>query len=180
MKEVKKIKDRLFKPYIPAVAIQDATARLAEKIQMDMEGKDPVFLVVLNGAFVFASDLFRQLDFPCRLSFIRLASYQGTQSSGTILNLIGLNEDLRGEHIVIVEDIIDTGHTLYHLLEELKRHQPASIRIATLLFKPQAFVHQYPVDYVAMEIPPEFIVGYGLDYDGYGRNLPDIYQIVNE
>jgi hypoxanthine phosphoribosyltransferase len=174
------VKDRDFTPYIAAEDIQNAIEKLAGKIRNDLYDKDPIFLVVLNGAFVFASDLMRQFDFPCRLSFIRLASYQGTQSSGEILDLIGLNEDLRGEHIVIVEDIVDTGHTLYHLREVLQKHQPASVRIATLLLKPQAFVHQYPVDYVAMEIPPEFIVGYGLDYDGYGRNLPDIYQIVNE
>lgn len=178
--QVQRVKDRDFKPYIAAEAIQSAITQVAEKIRSDLHDKDPIFLVVLNGAFVFASDLMRQLDFPCRLSFIRLASYQGTQSSGEVLDLIGLNEELRGEHIVIVEDIIDTGHTLYHLQEVLKNHQAASVRIATLLFKPQAFVHQYPVDYVAIEIPPEFIVGYGLDYDGYGRNLPDIYQIVNE
>lgn len=178
--QVTRVKDRDFKPYISAEEIQIAIKKVAGKIRNDLREKDPIFLVVLNGAFVFASDLMRHLDFPCRLSFIRLASYQGTQSSGEVLDLIGLNEDLRGEHIVIVEDIVDTGHTLYHLQEVLKKHQPASVRIATLLLKPLAFVHQYPVDYVALEIPPEFIVGYGLDYDGYGRNLPDIYQIVNE
>ncbi|MBE0641161.1 MAG: hypoxanthine phosphoribosyltransferase, partial [Bacteroidales bacterium] len=115
-----------------------------------------------------------------RISFIRLSSYSGTNSTQHVRDLIGLHEDISGQNIVIVEDIVDTGHTLKHLLETLEHKHPASVRIATLLFKPAAFVHNFNVDYVALEIPPDFIIGYGLDYDGHGRNLRDIYQIVND
>lgn len=174
------IKDRYFKPYISAEEIDQAIERLARKMKAELGDKNPLFLIVLNGAFVFAADLVRKLDFPCRMSFIRLSSYEGTSSTQKVRDLIGIYEDLADQHIVIVEDIVDTGHTLHHLLAKLQAHNPASIKIATLLFKPGAFVHDFVIDYAALEIPPEFIVGYGLDYDNHGRNLPDIYQIVND
>ena len=174
------VNDRWFKPYLGAGEISRAIGRMAERMNVELREQNPLFVVVLNGAFIFAADLMRQLDFPCRISFVRLASYDGTNSTQQIKNLIGLHEDLAGENVVIVEDIVDTGHTLEYLLQHMEQHQPASVRIATLLFKPAAFVHDFKIDYVALEIPPDFIVGYGLDYDGHGRNLPDIYQIVND
>lgn len=175
-----KVKDRYFKPYISTQEIHSAIKNVARKMKEELEDKDPLLLVVLNGAFVFAADLVRELDFPCRISFIRLSSYEGTTSTEKVRDLIGLHEEIEGQHVVIVEDIVDTGHTIKHLFGRLNDHNPASIRVATLLFKPGAFVHDFNIDYAALEIPPEFILGYGLDYDGYGRNLPDIYQITND
>jgi hypoxanthine phosphoribosyltransferase len=174
------VNDRWFRPYLGAEEISQAVDNLAARMSDELRDKDPLFLVVLNGAFIFAADLVRKLDFPCRISFIRLSSYSGTNSTQHVRDLIGLHEDISGQNIVIVEDIVDTGHTLKHLLDTLSLKSPASIRIATLLFKPDAFVHEYSVNYVALEIPPDFIIGYGLDYDGHGRNLSDIYQIVND
>jgi len=174
------VNDRWFRPYLRAEEIHQAVDRLAARLSQELRDKDPLFLVILNGAFIFAADLVRRLDFPCSISFIRLSSYSGTSSTQQVRDLIGLHESLEGQNIVIVEDIVDTGHTLQHLRQRLAGQNPSSVRIATLLFKPQAFVHDFPIDYAAFEIPPDFIIGYGLDYDGHGRNLSDIYQIVNE
>ena len=172
------VKDRQFELYLPESQLEEAIIHMAQEIQRDLSDKDPLFLAVLNGSFMFAASLMRKLGFPCRISFVKLASYSGTQSTEQVNQLIGLNEGLAGQHVVILEDIIDTGHTLSHMLDVLKEKNPASVRIATLLFKPEAFVHDYYLDYIGLKIPTAFIVGYGLDYDGYGRNLPDIYRIV--
>ena len=139
---------------------------------------NPLFLVVLNGAFMFASDLFKKLTIECEISFVKLSSYSGTTSTETVKHLIGINEDLKGRNIILVEDIVDTGITIVHMMEELKKYEPADVKIATLLLKPEKYDKGYAIDYVAIEIPNDFIIGYGLDYDGFARNLPDIYKIV--
>jgi hypoxanthine phosphoribosyltransferase len=145
----------------------------------DLAGKDVVFLGILNGAFLFAADLFRCIDLPARISFIKLASYEGTSSSGTIKELIGWNEDIRNKTIIIVEDIVDTGNTLERIVDELVIRKASEIKIATLLFKPEAYTRDIPLNYVGFEIPNDFVVGYGLDYDGFGRNLPSVYTLVS-
>jgi hypoxanthine phosphoribosyltransferase len=171
------VKDREFTPYIPKEKIQEAIDEMAFKIAEDIADKNPLFLVILNGAFIFASDLIRRFDFPLELSFVKLSSYIGTLSSNTINELIGLDETIRNRTVVIVEDIIDSGITMSYTLNKLRDLEAADVRIATLLFKPDAFKKGYPIDYIGIEIPNDFIIGYGLDYDGYGRNYPDIYQI---
>jgi hypoxanthine phosphoribosyltransferase len=173
-----KVFDKTFRLTIPEKEILGTVDRMASEINRDCLGKDPVFLAVLNGAFVFASDLLKKIDFPCSISFVKLASYQGTSSSGQVKSLIGLNEDLKDREIIIIEDIIDSGTSMKYLLAELKGYNPVSIRIASLLFKPEAFKEDYPIDYIGLSIPNDFIVGYGLDYNGYGRNLKQIYTVV--
>lgn len=175
--ETLKVLDKTFVPFIPHLRIQETVARLAADLDRDLNGKDPLFLAVLNGSFIFAADLFKQIKMPSRISFVKMASYIGTGSSGKVDQLIGLQEVITGQHIVIVEDIIDSGLTITKLLEHLKSMQPASIRIITLLFKPEAFRANFHIDYVGIEIPNNFVVGYGLDYDGYGRNSKDIYTL---
>ncbi len=160
--------------------ILKAVKVVADKINKDMEKKNPLFLAVLNGAFVFASDLLRMINIPCEISFVKLASYQGTLSTGKVKEVIGINEDLSGRNIIIVEDIVESGFTIKRMMETLGTRNPASIRICTLLHKPEKLKVDLKLDYVAMNIPNNFIVGYGLDYDGQGRNLRDIYSIVKE
>jgi hypoxanthine phosphoribosyltransferase len=146
-------------------------------MKADLEGKNPLFVVVLNGAFIFASDLIRQFDFPLEVAFIRVASYSGTSTSGKVREILGLNMDISGRTVIVVEDIIDSGLTMKFLAKMLGNLGAAEVKIATFLFKPKAFQQDYVIDYVGMEIPNDFIVGYGLDYDGHGRNYPDIYKI---
>ena len=172
------VKDKIFSKFITASELDNAIAKIAASMDKDLAGKDPLFLIVLNGAFMFAADLVKKLHFPCELSFIKLSSYSGTCSSNKVRELIGLNEDLTGRTVVVIEDIIDTGITLGDLMEIVKSKNVVEVKLAALLFKPQAFWKSYPIDYVGLEIPNDFIVGYGLDYDGYGRNYPDIYKIV--
>ncbi len=174
------IKDKEFTLYISREEIEEAVQRIAAEITGDLKGKDPLFLVILNGAFMFASDLFRELKFPCEISFAKLASYQGTESTEKVKELIGVGEEIKGRHLIIVEDIIDTGITLEHLQKTLHSHQPASVRLASLLFKPLAFQKDYIIHYKGIDIPNDFVVGYGLDYDGHGRNYPDIYKVVDK
>jgi hypoxanthine phosphoribosyltransferase len=171
------IKDKNFELFIPEDVILNRIAGLAERINEDFEGKKPVFVCVLNGAFMFASDLMKSIEIPCEISFIRLKSYQGTGSEGKVKELYGFEEDIENRHVVIVEDIVDTGLTIKYLVERLKLHNPASVGIAALCFKPEALITGIQPDYTAMEIPNDFIVGYGLDYDGFGRNLRNIYKI---
>ncbi len=171
------IHDKIFEPYIPSEKIQSRIGELGQKIDLDLKGKNPVFLGVLNGSFRFASDLMTHINEDCEINFLKVASYSGTETSGKVSELIGLNIDISGRDIIVIEDIVDTGHTLKFLLETLAKKNPKSIRIATLLFKPEAYLKEYPLDYIGFEIPNLFVVGYGLDYDGYGRNLNDIYQI---
>ncbi|MBP5771227.1 MAG: hypoxanthine phosphoribosyltransferase [Bacteroidaceae bacterium] len=174
------VKDKTFAISIPEAEIQKQVRRVAAEIVRDLEGKHPLFLPVLNGAFIFAADLLREVNIPCEVSFIKLASYQGTQSTGEIREVIGLQADITGRHIVIVEDIIDSGLTMAHMLETLQAHNPASISVCALLVKPGALKVEIPIHYKCMEIPNDFIVGYGLDYDGDGRNTRDIYTLVKD
>jgi hypoxanthine phosphoribosyltransferase len=177
MKTVK-ILDKEFSISIHDRDIQKAIDAMAEKINNEMDGKSPLFIVILNGAFMFASDLFKRLTIPCEISFVKLSSYQGTQTTENVKTLIGLNDDISGRNVIVLEDIVDTGHTVEDILNSLKPLRPASVKIATMLFKPKAYLKKIPIDYVGIEIPNDFIVGYGLDYDGYGRNLADIYKII--
>jgi hypoxanthine phosphoribosyltransferase len=172
------VKDKIFTPFITAPELDKAISHIAASMEKDLAGKDPLFLIVLNGAFMFAADLVKKLNFPCELSFIKLSSYSGLCTSNKVRELIGLNEDLTGRTVVVVEDIIDTGVTLGDLMEIVKSKNAFEVKLATLLFKPAAFQKSYPIDYIGMEIPNDFIIGYGLDYDGYGRNYPDIYRIL--
>ena len=174
-----KIKDKSFKTFIPEADIDQRVKAVAEKINRDMDGKNPLMLAVLNGSFVFAADLMRYITIPCEISFVKLASYQGTTSTGEIKEVIGLNEDLAGRTVVIVEDIVDTGATMKRMIETLGTRNPESIHICTLLLKPDKLQFPLNIEYAAMEIPNDFIVGYGLDYDQQGRNLRDIYTLVH-
>ena len=171
------VKDKKFSLFLSENEILKGIKEIAEQIRRDFEKKDPVFICVLNGSFMFASDLIKQFDFPCELCFIRLKSYAGTETEGNVKEIFGLVEDIQNRHVIILEDIIDTGYTMYALKESLKKKNPASLHIATLLLKPEALKLDINPDYVAMEIPNNFIVGYGLDYEGHGRNLRDIYQV---
>lgn len=172
------VKDKQFSLSIEAAKIQESIRSVAEKMNKELAGKKPLFVVVLNGSFMFASDLFKMLTIPCEITFVKLSSYQGTQSTEVVKTVLGLNENIEGRTIVIVEDIIDTGHTIEDMIIGLKVMKPAEIFISTLLFKPKAYQKSIKIDYVGIEIPNDFIVGFGLDYDGFGRNLPDIYKIV--
>lgn len=173
-----KIKDKDFAISIPEEKILKEVERLAAQISRDLEGKNPLFLGILNGSFMFAADLFRRITIPAEISFVKLASYEGTASTGVIKEVIGLSESISGRTIVVVEDIVDTGCTMQKLLENLGTRSPESIHVCTLLLKPEKLKVPLDVEYVALEIPNDFIVGYGLDYDGYGRNLKDIYTVV--
>jgi len=178
MGKLVELKDKTFKPFMAAEEIVQINKELAEKINADFEGKEVLFIAILNGAFVFAADLMRNITIKNTISFVKVASYEGLSSSGTVKKLIGLMDSLENRRVIIVEDIIDTGNTLDKLLPTLKAENPASLSLCTLLFKPEAFKASFDITYIGKPIPNEFIVGYGLDYDGYGRNLPDIYQIV--
>lgn len=169
--------DKTFVPYLSATEIKDSISALAGKINEDYKDMNPLFLGILNGSFMFAADLFRQITVASEISFVKLASYEGTKSTGKVMNMIGLDKDLYNRNVIIVEDIVDTGNTLANFLPTLQHQQTASIQIATLLQKPEALQHPLEVKYVGFSIPNKFVVGYGLDYDGYGRNLPEIYQI---
>jgi hypoxanthine phosphoribosyltransferase len=173
-----KIRDKMFRISIPESEIKQRVKALAERINQDLAGKNPLFLAVLNGAYVFAADLMREITIPCEISFVKLASYQGTVSTGKITEVLGINEDLTDRVVVIVEDIVDTGLTMKRMVENLGTRRPAEVHICTLLLKPDKLQVPLDIEYVAMEIPNEFIVGYGLDYDQQGRNLPDIYKII--
>jgi len=172
------ILDKKFETFIPYAEIDSAISNMALKINNELRDKTPIFVVILNGSFMFAADLMKKMDFPCEISFIKLASYSGTQSTENVKELIGFNEDIKGRTIVIVEDIIDSGLTLAGVTRQLDEMGAAEIKIATLLYKPAAFKESYHIDYIGMEIPNDFIVGYGLDYNQQGRNYKDIYKIV--
>lgn len=173
-----KVKDKTFRTFIPEAEIQQRVKAVADKLNEDLKDKNPLFLAVLNGSFVFAADLMRMITIPCEISFVKLASYEGTVSSGKIKEIIGINEDLKGRTVVIVEDIVDTGFTMKRMLEQLGTRDPESLHICTLLVKPDKLQVPLNIEYAAMEIPNDFILGYGLDYDQQGRNLRDIYTIV--
>ena len=172
------IKDKQFKPYISSEKILEAVKNVADKINQDLAGESPVFLAVLNGSFMFAADLMKEINLNCEISFVKLASYHGTTSSGTITELIGLNQDLAGRTVVILEDIVDTGNTVEKLAELLNNKKVKSFKIATAFFKPSAYTKKLKIDYIGLEIPNDFVVGYGLDYDGLGRNLKDVFVLA--
>lgn len=172
------VKDKTFAVSIPESELKQQIKRVADQISSDFAGQEPVFLAVLNGSFIFAADLLREIDLPCEISFVKLASYQGTSTTGTIREVIGLNFDITGRPVIIIEDIVDTGLTMAHMLDTLKGHNPASIDICTLLLKPTKLQVKLDVHYCCKQIPDDFVVGYGLDYDGFGRNTKDIYTII--
>ncbi len=171
------VHDKTFIPYLSSIDIQDRISIIAKQISKDYEGKQPLFIGILNGSFIFAADLFKQITIPASISFIKLVSYKGTSSTGTVITSIGLEENLTDKDIIIVEDIVDTGKTLTEFLPSLSKQNPKSIKICTLLQKPEAMQYPLDVDYVGFSIPNKFVVGYGLDYDGLGRNYGEIYQI---
>jgi hypoxanthine phosphoribosyltransferase len=175
-----KLLDKEFRISITAEQIDEAVQAIADRVNADHRGSSevPLFLAVLNGSFMFAANLIKRVDFPCEISFVKLASYHGERSSGKVTELIGISDALIGREIIVIEDIVDTGNTYESLMATLQRHNPKSVKIATLLLKPDVYKKALPIDYVAMKIPNNFIVGYGLDYNGVGRNLPDIYTVV--
>jgi hypoxanthine phosphoribosyltransferase len=177
MKQVT-VLDKTFREMISEEKIISRIEELSEKINSDYAGQEVVFLGILNGAFLFAAELFKRINIKARISFVKLASYEGTSSSGTIKELIGWNEDIRNKHIIIIEDIVDTGNTLERIVDELVIRKASGIKVATLLFKPGAYTKDIPLEYVGFEIPNDFVIGFGLDYDGYARNLPAIYTLV--
>jgi hypoxanthine phosphoribosyltransferase len=174
-----KLHNKYFKPFISDKEIHKAVLAIAEKLNNDFSYKTPILLGVLNGCFMFASDLVKELRISCEVSFVKLASYQGTQSSGEIKSLIGLNENLKGRDVIILEDIVDTGHTIDVLCEQLKSLDVNSITVVAFLFKPKAYKGKSIINYTGIEVGNEFLVGYGLDYDGLGRNLKDLYIIID-
>jgi len=172
--------DKKFEPYISTEEIQVRIKDMAEKMKVDLKDENPLFLGILNGSFIFASDLIRACDFDLSISFVKVASYLGTKSSGSVSQLIGLNESLLNKTVVVVEDIVDTGKTIEKIDALLKNAGAKKVLYCTLLFKPEAYTKNIPIDYKAFDIPNDFVVGYGLDYNGFGRNLESIYKIVEE
>ncbi|MBM3164192.1 MAG: hypoxanthine phosphoribosyltransferase [Bacteroidetes bacterium] len=175
--ETIKLHDRTFSPYLSAQEIQDAVVRLAEQINNDYRGKDLLFLSVLNGSFMFTSDLMKHIILPCEISFMKVSSYQGTESTGRVDELIGLNSQVLGKHIVLLEDVVDTGVTIDKIIRLLQTNNPESVEVCSILFKKEAHIGQNRPKYFGFEIPNKFVVGYGLDYNQHGRNLPSIYQL---
>ena len=173
-----KIKDKTFKTSISEQEIKQRIREVAAKINEDMAGKNPLFLGVLNGAFMFAADLMREITIPCEISFVKLASYQGTTSTGKVKEIFGINEDLRDRTVIIIEDIVDTGRTMKQMMESLGTRRLASVHVCSLFVKPDKLQEPIDIDYACFSIPNDFIVGYGLDYDQYGRNLREIYTLV--
>jgi hypoxanthine phosphoribosyltransferase len=172
-----KVLDKEFIPYLSEADLQEKISALAAQLNETYAGKKPLFLSILNGSFLFTADLFRQITIEAEICFIKLASYKGTTSSGNVITAIGLDANVKGRNIIILEDIIDTGKTLHHYLPQLESQQPASIKIAVLLNKKEALQFPVKIDYACFDIPNKFVVGYGLDYDGYGRNTKEIYQL---
>ena len=179
MEDIITLHDKKFRIMIPAEKIDEAVSNVAARINADYADKQtPLFVGVLNGSFMFMSDLIKKIEFQNELSFVKLASYEGTTSTGEVKSLIGLTTPIEGRHVIIVEDIVDTGESIDHMIGELEQHPPASIAVCTLFFKPGSYRKQRPIKYRAMEIGNEFIVGYGLDYDQLGRSLKDIYVVT--
>jgi hypoxanthine phosphoribosyltransferase len=175
-----KVNNKSFTPYITAQKIREQINILAGELNRDYEGKRPLFIAILNGSFMFASDLFKEVNIEAEICFIKLASYKGTKSTGNVITSIGLDEPLNGRHVVIIEDIVDTGKTLHEFLPQLFNQQPASLKIAALLHKPEALAYPVKIDYLGFNVPNKFLLGYGLDFDGLGRNLREIYQLIED
>lgn len=173
-----RIHDKEFEPYLSAAEIETKIKQIAAQIDKDYAGKRPLFIAILNGSFIFAADLFKAITIEAEICFIKLASYKGTKSSGQVITAIGLDTELIDRHVIIIEDIVDTGKTLNEFLPQLKHQQPLSLKIAVLLHKPEATVYPLQIDYLGFSIPNKFVLGYGLDYDGLGRNIKEIYQLV--
>lgn len=169
--------NKTFEPYLPESLIQEKIKELGVLISKEYEGKRPLFIGVLNGSFMFAADLFKQITIEAEICFIKLASYKGTKSTGNVITAIGLDTDIRDRHLILLEDIIDTGKTMNEFIPQLHHQQPASIKMAVLLHKPDATIYPVQIDYCCFSIPDRFVLGYGLDYDGFGRNLKEIYQL---
>lgn len=178
--ETLQVKDKKFAVSLPEAEILHQVKRVASEINRDFAGKEPLFLAILNGSFIFAADLMREITLPSQISFVKLASYAGTSSTGVVREMIGLDTNIEGRDVIIVEDIIDSGLTMKHLIDDLKRHNPQSISICTLLLKPDNLKVDLDIAYTCICIPNDFILGYGLDYDGFGRNTKDIYTVVEE
>lgn len=174
------IEDKKFETLIKETEIRAAIDIVAARLNLELDGKRPLFVCVLNGAFMFAADLMRRLTIDCQISFMKVASYEGTGSTGRVKQLIGLNEEVKGRTVVLIEDIVDTGETMVMLTKQLKDLGAADVRIATLLFKPESCRKDVTPNYIGINLPKDFIVGYGLDYNGYGRNLTDIYTLVKD
>lgn len=178
MDKIISVKDKKFRVSICADDLQKNVKRIASEINRDYKGREIMFVSILNGAFMFAADLLKNIELDCQISFIKLSSYSGTSSTGAVKELIGLNSDISGKDVVVVEDIIETGLTIGTAIQMLRQNGAKSVKVASLIFKPDSFKSNYNVDYIGFKLPKSFIVGYGLDYDGYGRNLPEIYSIV--
>ncbi len=170
--------DKQFTIYLTHEQIQSRVQEIGQMINKDYEDRCPLFVAVLNGSFMFASDLLQHLCINCEISFVKLSSYQGTESTGSVQSLIGLEEDLQDRHVIVLEDIVDSGQTLTDLLPQFRKQSTASVRVASLIQKPEALEHNVTVNYLGFTIPNDFVVGYGLDYDGLGRNLRDIYKVA--
>ncbi len=177
MNSMIQIHDKFFEPYLSPEEIDSAIEKIANQITHDYKNKTPLFIGVLNGSFMFVSDLMKKIDVNCELSFIKLSSYEGTHSTEKMNQLIGLATDLTNRDIIILEDIVDTGNTLSYILDLLENHSYQSLKIATLLFKPEVYKKKHPIDYIGLEIPNTFVVGFGLDYNEQGRNLKEIYKL---
>lgn len=176
-----KILDKEFEPFIPYEKIRSVVEEMADRMNKELKGKNPLFVCILNGSFMFAAELFKRIDLvESEISFVKLTSYHGTSSTGIVKQLIGLNEKIEGRTVIVLEDIVDTGITIENIKDQIQKLNPQEVQIATLLLKPDALKKPVELDYVGMEIPNNFIVGYGLDYNGYGRNLIDIYSVINE
>lgn len=171
-----KLHDLEFEPFISEGQITEAIEKIAEDLNREYAGKTPVFIGVLNGAFMFASEVIKRFDYDCEISFVKLASYQGTSTTGKVKTFLGLNQDLKGREVILLEDIVDTGNTLVEIDRILKQGEVARYKVASLFYKPEAYKKSIPIDYIGMEIPNKFIVGFGLDYDGLGRNLSQVYK----
>ena len=173
-----KIHNKTFEPYLSAAQIEERVKAVAMQINTEYADKQPLFIAILNGSFMFAADLFKLVNVPAEICFIKLASYKGTKSSGQVITAIGLDVDINERHVIILEDIVDTGKTLSHFLPQLSHQQPASMKICTLLHKAEATIYPIYPDIIGFVIPDRFVLGYGLDYDGLGRNTPEIYQLI--
>ncbi len=180
MKQVK-VHDKTFELYIPHEKLCSVVEKMADKMNVELANEIPLFICILNGSFMFAAELFKRIDLvETEISFVKLASYEGDRTTGKVKQLIGLNEDIEGRTVVILEDIVDTGITIVNILDQLAKLNPKVVKIATMLLKPDSLQKEVQLDYVGLEIPNDFIVGFGLDYNGYGRNLIDIYTVINE
>ena len=173
-----KVHDKHFETYLSVEKIDEQIKRVAAEINKDYQGKTPLFVAVLNGCFMFASDLFKELTIEAEICFVKLASYEGIKSTGKVVTTIGLDATIKDRDIILLEDIVDTGKTLFEFLPQIKDQNPSSLKVATLLYKPEALQHPIKLDYVGFEVPNKFLLGYGLDYDGLGRNLKEIYQLI--